>query len=118
MQAGYNYRIKKSPSNRDIPYGVVMIIKEEGTHIDSLLIPSPLAGEGQGEGRLEDLRRELIFRKYSHKTIKGYLCYNRDFLNFVDKAPSEIYAFKGTVPDLRTERSGVVESGLSPKYDC
>ncbi len=32
MQAGYNYRIKKVPSNWDIPYGVAMIIKEEGTH--------------------------------------------------------------------------------------
>lgn len=37
MQAGYNYRIKKVPSNWDIPYGVAMIIKEEGTHIDPAL---------------------------------------------------------------------------------
>jgi len=38
----------------------------------------------------EDLRKELISRKYSYKTVKGYLYYNRDFLNFIDKKPSEI----------------------------
>jgi site-specific recombinase XerD len=53
-------------------------------------IPSPLAGEGKGEGGFEDLRRELFSRKYSYKTVKGYLYYNRDFLNFVDKKPLEI----------------------------
>jgi hypothetical protein len=36
MQAGYNYRITKVPSNWDIPYGVVMIIKED-IHIDPAL---------------------------------------------------------------------------------
>jgi site-specific recombinase XerD len=39
---------------------------------------------------LEDLRRELFSRKYSYRTIKGYLYYNRDFLRFVNKQPSEI----------------------------
>jgi site-specific recombinase XerD len=39
---------------------------------------------------LEDLRRELLSRKYSYRTIKGYLYYNRDFLRFVKKQPSEI----------------------------
>jgi site-specific recombinase XerD len=38
----------------------------------------------------EDLRRELVSRKYSYKTIKGYLYYNRDFINYVRKGPSEI----------------------------
>ncbi|MEW6408709.1 MAG: hypothetical protein AB1488_01170 [Nitrospirota bacterium] len=32
-------------------------------------IPSPLPGEGKGEGAFEDLRRELISRKYSYKTV-------------------------------------------------
>ena len=54
-------------------------------------IPSPLAGEGQGEGdNFEDLRRELLSRKYSYRTVKGYLYYNRDFLNFVGKKPTDI----------------------------
>jgi len=38
----------------------------------------------------QDLRRELLSRKYSYKTVKGYIYYNRDFLNFIDKSPSEI----------------------------
>lgn len=38
----------------------------------------------------EDLRRELVSRKYSYKTIKGYIYYNRDFLNFINKKPTEI----------------------------
>jgi site-specific recombinase XerD len=38
----------------------------------------------------EDLRRELVSRKYSYKTVKGYIYYNRDLLNFTDKEPSEV----------------------------
>ncbi|MEW6410374.1 MAG: site-specific integrase [Nitrospirota bacterium] len=53
-------------------------------------VPSPLVGEGKGEGDFEDLRRELLSRKYSYKTVKGYIFYNRDFLKFVKRKPSEI----------------------------
>ena len=42
------------------------------------------------ELQLEDLRRELVTRKYSYKTVKGYLYFNRDFLKFSGKAASEI----------------------------
>jgi len=53
--------------------------------------PSPLVGEGRGEGyNFEDLRRELVSRKYSYKTIKSYLYYNKDFINNAGKSPSEI----------------------------
>jgi site-specific recombinase XerD len=38
----------------------------------------------------EDLRKELLSRKYSYKTVKGYLYYNRDFLNFIGKTPANI----------------------------
>jgi hypothetical protein len=38
----------------------------------------------------EDLRRELVSRKYSFKTVKAYLYYNKDFLNFAGKNPFEI----------------------------
>ncbi|MDI7262164.1 MAG: phage integrase N-terminal SAM-like domain-containing protein, partial [Thermodesulfobacteriota bacterium] len=38
----------------------------------------------------EDLRRELVSRKYSYKTVKGYIYYNRDFLDFTDKEPSKV----------------------------
>ncbi|OIO31719.1 MAG: integrase [Nitrospirae bacterium CG1_02_44_142] len=54
----------------------------------------------RGEGRFsdkklsatpfDDLKRELLSRKYSYKTVKGYLYYNRDFLNFIRKEPSGI----------------------------
>ncbi|MEW6068895.1 MAG: site-specific tyrosine recombinase/integron integrase [Nitrospirota bacterium] len=57
----------------------------------STSVPSPLVGEGKGErDNFEDLRRELLSRKYSYKTVKGYIYYNRDFLNFIDKDPPEI----------------------------
>ncbi|MBI5195601.1 MAG: site-specific integrase [Nitrospirae bacterium] len=38
----------------------------------------------------EDLKRELLSRKYSYKTVKGYLYYNRDFLGFINKQPTDI----------------------------
>ena len=38
----------------------------------------------------EDLRRELVSRKYNYKTVKVYLYYNKDLLNFTGKRPSEI----------------------------
>ncbi len=38
----------------------------------------------------EDLRRELVSRKYSYKTVKVYLYYNKNLLNFTGKKPSEI----------------------------
>jgi hypothetical protein len=44
----------------------------------------------QEQSQFEDLRRELVSRKYSYKTIKGYLYYNKDFIRFVGKSPSEI----------------------------
>ena len=40
--------------------------------------------------QFEDLRKELISRKYSYKTVKAYIYFNRDFLNFIKKNPSEI----------------------------
>ena len=38
--------------------------------------------------RFEDLRKELVSRKYNYKTVKGYIYYNRDFLRFTGKDPS------------------------------
>lgn len=51
----------------------------------------PLTHFGKGGlGGFEDLKRELVSRKYSYKTVKGYLYYNRDFLNFTGKSPIDI----------------------------
>ncbi len=45
----------------------------------------------QGEiKQFEDLRKELIARRYSAKTIKSYICCNQLFLKFVKKLPAEI----------------------------
>jgi hypothetical protein len=38
----------------------------------------------------DDLKRELLSHKYSYKTVKGYLYYNRDFLSFVKKKPADV----------------------------
>ncbi|MEO0096066.1 MAG: site-specific tyrosine recombinase/integron integrase [candidate division WOR-3 bacterium] len=63
---------------------------EKQFQAESNKISSPLVGEDKGEGDFKDLRRELLSRKYSYKTIKTYLYFNRDFLNFIGKGPSEI----------------------------
>jgi len=38
----------------------------------------------------EELRRELVLRKYSYKTVKSYIYFNRDFLRFSGKTPTNI----------------------------
>ena len=38
----------------------------------------------------DDFRRELVSRKYSYKTVKSYVYYNKDFLTFANKQPSKI----------------------------
>lgn len=62
--------------------------------IASATPPHPSLRGTKSRGNLthsfEDLRRELLSRKYSYKRVKGYIYYNRDFLNFVAKKPSEI----------------------------
>lgn len=42
--------------------------------------------EAYGVNNLEDLRREMISRKYSHKTVKAYLYFKRDFLSHAGKS--------------------------------
>mgnify|MGYP005831492309 CR=1 FL=1 len=74
---------------------ILKVFEGEEIHLDPALqtkkIPSPLVREGKGEGyNFEAFRKELVLRKYSYKTIKSYLYYNRDFLNFIDKEPTKI----------------------------
>lgn len=59
------------------------IFEREKVEIDPALQP-------KGEGEFERLRRELLSRKYSYKTVKAYIYFNRDFLNFTGKNLSEI----------------------------
>jgi len=88
------------PNKGNILEKILKVFWEEDVRIDSALrtatskareIPSPIVGERWGEGYdLEDLQRELASRKYSYKAIKGYLYYNKDFINHVQKNPSQI----------------------------
>ncbi len=38
----------------------------------------------------EALKKELLSRKYSYKTVKAYIYFNRDFLRFTSKNHDEI----------------------------
>ncbi len=40
--------------------------------------------------QFEDLRKELVSRKYSYKTVKAYIYFNRDFLKFIHKKPLDV----------------------------
>ena len=69
-----------------IPYSdfvidkIISIFESENIDLDPSLKAS----------NFEDLKRELIFRKYSLKTIKAYLYYNKNFLESVKKSPQQI----------------------------
>jgi site-specific recombinase XerD len=65
------------PNSEGILKMILKVFEGEKIYIDPVI-------------QFEDLRRELLSRKYSYKTIKGYLYYNRDFLNFTGKLPSDI----------------------------
>ena len=39
---------------------------------------------------LDDLKKELMLRNYSQRTIKVYLYHNREFLEFSKKNPTEV----------------------------
>jgi len=77
------------PCADEILEKILKIFEGEEVHLDPALTPpSPL--NLRGELAFEDLRRELFSRKYSSKTVKAYLYYNRDLLNFLDKKPLDV----------------------------
>jgi integrase len=39
--------------------------------------------------QFEDLRKDLVSRKYSYKTVKAYIHFNRDFLKFIKTGPDK-----------------------------
>jgi len=79
-----------------VPYseGIIEKIKEVFDGEDIKSDPSLFGGAVETPPSslydFEDLRKELISRKYSRKTIKGYLYFNRDFLSFTGKRPDEV----------------------------
>lgn len=75
---------------------ILKVFDGEKIQLDSALSPQPqeeISPSTSLTYDFEDLRRELVSRKYSYKTVKGYIYYNRDLLNFVNKKPSEINNF-------------------------
>ncbi len=66
---------------------IPVIAKDEVLKQSQIEHPSPILFS---EYNFEDLRRELVSRKYSYKTVKGYVYYNRDFWGFVVKSPSRL----------------------------
>ncbi len=76
--------IKWNPLKKrwEIPYYNGLIQKLQSVFSENLIIDMSI--------HLMPLKRELLIRKYSKRTIKSYLKYNTDFLNFVRKEPEEV----------------------------
>lgn len=76
---------------------ILKVFGGEKIHIDSTLqknlstsvIVMPKSWRKQSHD-FEDLRRELVSRKYSEKTVKAYIHYNEALLKFAKKNPLEI----------------------------
>lgn len=98
------------PDTNDTLEKILKVFEGEEIHIDPVLqrtVPDVILSKAKDLGdssaspqndnvesglslAFEDLRRELISRKYSYKTVKGYIYFNRDFLNFTGKQPADI----------------------------
>ena len=70
------------PSSDGILEKILSVFDGERIEIDPTLRTS--------EEYFKDLREELVARKYSPKTVKSYIHYNKDFLGFSSKMPREI----------------------------
>jgi site-specific recombinase XerD len=70
------------PSDNGTLKKLLSLFDGERIYLDSSLQSS--------RGEFEDLRRELVSRKYSTKTIKAYVYYNKNFLEFIKKASTEV----------------------------
>jgi len=74
---------------------ILKVFEDEEIHLDPVLQnviakdKAPMQSHSFGHD-FQDLRRELVSRKYSHKTVKAYIHLNKDFLRFIRKNPDEI----------------------------
>lgn len=59
----------------------------DGMHVN---IDPALQSQSKEAGLFEDLKKELVSRKYSPRTIKAYLHYNENFLGYVKKKSLEV----------------------------
>lgn len=90
------------PNTNGILEKIFKVFESEEINLDPALQsqhPSPLIvkdkiapaeADKQFLYNFEDLRRELVSRKYSYKTIKAYIYFNKDFLNFSGKRLPDI----------------------------
>jgi site-specific recombinase XerD len=69
---------------------MMLNVKERYSNYVIARHPEPVEGPKQSPYNFEDLKKELISRKYSYRTVKGYLHYNKDFLNLTGKTPADI----------------------------
>jgi len=65
------------PNSNEILEKILEVFEDEKIYIDPTI-------------QFENLCIELLSRKYSYKTVKAYIYFNRDFLNFIKKNSSEI----------------------------
>lgn len=72
------------PYSKDILKKILSAFTGENINIDHSL--QGLIKETAKNKNFEDLRRELVSRKYSPKTVKAYLYYNRDMLKLIGKS--------------------------------
>jgi hypothetical protein len=66
-----------SPNSNELLEKILEIFEDEKIYTDPTI-------------QFENLCIELLSRKYSYKTVKSYIYFNRDFLNFFKKNSSEI----------------------------
>ena len=66
-----------SPNSNEILEKILEVFEDEKIYIDPIV-------------QSKDLRMGLLLRKNSYKTVKAYIYFNRDFLNFIKKNSSEI----------------------------
>ena len=89
---GYRWHPDKKcwsfPYSEDILKKILLLFDGENIHLDSTL--QRLTEETGKNKDFEVLRRELVSRKYSPKTIKAYLHYNRDMLKLTNKSPFDV----------------------------
>jgi len=84
------------PNRDDMLEKILKVFGDKEVQIDSVLqstLPKDSSADDkakQEQSQFEDLRREFVSRKYSYKTVKGYIYYNGDFLGFTGKEPSEV----------------------------
>lgn len=72
------------PNSDDVIKKLFDIFKGKDLRVD------PSLRQGKEDNVFEDLRKEMVSRKYSPKTIKAYIHYNKDLVKFIGKDSGSI----------------------------